>query len=76
MLTHAEPERVTGWMMVRRGLRLVSALSRDGFGCSSRAHLAWLVPFHRGIFGNPRRDIADRTADGATCSTRQIGTTP
>src|SRR3546814_3894868 len=56
VLTHAEPERVTGWMMVRRGLRLVSALSRHGFGwLLERAHLGWLVPFHRGLFGYPRQ---------------------
>lgn len=56
MLTRAEPKRVTGWMMVRRSLRLVSALSRHGFGwLLEHAHLGWLVPFHRGLFGYPRQ---------------------
>lgn len=56
MLNHADRHRVTGWMMIRRGIRLASALSRHGFGwLLERLHLGWLVPFHRGLFGYPRQ---------------------
>ena len=43
--------------MVRRALRLAGVLARHGLGyLLELARLGWLVPFHRGLLGHPRRE--------------------